>query len=194
MGTIAVYCGANPGNDPAYLDTAVALGSALGAGGHTLVYGGSRVGLMGALADATLSAGGEAVGFLPHSLAEREIAHTGLTELVLTSSMHERKAAMAERADGFIALPGGYGTLDEVIEVLTWNQIGTLVKPVVFLDVNGYYDLLFQFFETATGAGLLMPAHRNAAQRATTIDEALQIATGPAPANVSKWSDPTVRF
>lgn len=191
--TITVYLGANPGTDPAFAAAAHELGTAIAAGGHRLVYGGSRVGLMGTLADAALAAGGEVLGFIPEHLVAREIAHTGLTELVVVSSMHARKAAMAEYADGFVALPGGYGTLDEILEVLTWNQIGTLAKPVAFLDVNGYYQSLFRFFDEATGAGLLMPAHRAAAQHAASVAEALAIATGPAPANVSKWSDPTVR-
>ncbi len=190
--TIAVYLGANPGNDPAFTAAAVELGTAIGTAGHRLVYGGSRVGLMGTLADAALAAGAEVIGFIPEHLVAREIAHTGLTELVVTSSMHARKAAMAEHADGFVALPGGYGTLDEIVEVLTWNQIGTLAKPVAFVDVNGYYRALFQFFDDATAAGLLMPGHRAAAQYAATVPEAIAIATGPAPANVSKWTDPTV--
>jgi len=189
-----VYCGANPGNDPVYAATAAELGRAIGAAGDRLVFGGSRVGLMGILADATLAAGGTVLGVLPQHLEDREIAHTGLTELVITDSMHTRKAVMAEHADGFVALPGGFGTLDETIEVLTWNQIGTLAKPVAFLDVNGYYESLFRFFDDAVAAGLLMPAHRATAQRATSVAEAVAIATGPAPANVSKWTDPTVKI
>jgi uncharacterized protein (TIGR00730 family) len=191
--TVCVYCGANPGNDGEILGAAVELGAAIAAAGHRLVYGGGRVGLMGTVADAALAAGGEVTGVIPQHLVDREVAHHGLTELVVTSSMHERKAAMAEWADGFVALPGGYGTLDEVLEVLTWNQIGTIAKPVAFLDVNGYYDSLFRFFDEAAEAGLLMPQHRAAAQRATTVEQAIAIATGPAPANVSKWSDPSVR-
>jgi uncharacterized protein (TIGR00730 family) len=190
--TICVYCGANPGSDPEFAAAAVQLGAAIAAAGHRLVYGGSRVGLMGLLADAALAAGGHVIGYIPEHLVAREIAHTELTELVVTSSMHARKAGMAQHADGFVALPGGYGTLDEVLEVLTWNQIGTLSKPVAFLDVAGYFESLFRFFDEATEAGLLMPAHRAAAQRAATIDEAIAIATGPAPPNTSKWSDPTV--
>jgi len=188
-----VYCGANPGNDPAFVTAAAELGAAIAAAGHRLVYGGGRVGLMGTIADAALAAGGAVTGVIPQHLVDREVAHRGVTELVVTTSMHTRKEVMAERADGFIALPGGYGTLDEVLEVLTWNQIGTLSKPVAFLDVGGYYESLFRFFDEATAAGLLMPAHRAAAQRAVTVAEALAIATGPAPANVSKWTDPTVR-
>lgn len=188
-----MYCGANPGNDPAFVAAAAELGAAIASAGHRLVYGGGRVGLMGTVADAALAAGGEVTGVIPQHLVDREVAHRGVTELVVTTSMHTRKEVMAERADGFIALPGGYGTLDEVLEVLTWNQIGTLSKPVAFLDVAGYYESLFRFFDEAAQAGLLMPAHRAAAQRATTVDAALAIATGPAPANVSKWTDPTVR-
>ena len=190
--TITVYLGANPGNDPAFVTAAVELGTAIADAGHRLVYGGSRVGLMGTLADAALAAGGEVVGYIPEHLVAREIAHTGLTELVVVSSMHARKAAMAEHADGFVAMPGGYGTLDEILEILTWNQIGTLAKPVAFLDVAGYYTSLFRFFDEASEAGLLMPAHRSAAQRAATVDEAIAIATGPAPPNVSKWTDASV--
>lgn len=193
MSTICVYCGANPGDDPAFVAAAWELGAAIAAGGHRLVYGGGRVGLMGTVADAAIAVGGEVTGVMPQQLVDREIAHTGITELVVTGSMHERKAAMVHHADGFVALPGGYGTLDEVLEVLTWNQIGTISKPVAFLDVSGYYESLFRFFDEAMQAGLLMPGHRTAAQRAATVDEALQIATGPAPVNVSKWTDPTVR-
>jgi uncharacterized protein (TIGR00730 family) len=112
---------------------------------------------------------------------------------VVTESMHTRKAAMCDRADGFVALPGGYGTLDEVLEILTWNQIGTIAKPVAFLDVAGYFRLLFDFLDEAVGAGLVMPAHRAMAQRADTVDAALAIASGPAPISPSKWTDPSVR-
>jgi len=188
-----VFCGANPGRDPAVADTAAALGRAIGAAGHRLVYGGGRVGLMGTVADAALAARGEVLGVIPTALADREVAHTGLTELVVTDSMHTRKQAMCDESDGVITLPGGYGTLDEVVEILTWNQIGTIAKPVAFLDVNGYFDSLFRFFDDCVEAGLITPAHRAMAQRATTVDAALAIATGPAPASPGKWTDPTVR-
>ena len=187
-----MYLGANPGNDPTFEQVAAELGTAIATSGHRLVYGGSRVGLMGTLADAALAAGGEVIGFIPEHLVAREIAHPNLTELVVVSSMHARKAAMVEHADGFVALPGGYGTLDEILEVLTWNQIGTIAKPVAFLDVSGYYRSLFRFLDEATEAGLLMRAHRAAAQRAATGVEASAVATGPAPATVSKWTDPSV--
>ncbi|NNE11978.1 MAG: TIGR00730 family Rossman fold protein, partial [Ilumatobacter sp.] len=127
---ICVFCGSNPGADPAFAGVAADLGRALATADLGLVYGGGRVGLMGVVADAALAAGGEVLGFIPQALVDREVAHTGLTDLIITDSMHTRKAAMADHADGFIALPGGFGTLDEVIEILTWNQIGVIAKPV----------------------------------------------------------------
>jgi len=191
--SICVFCGANPGVGPAFGDAARLLGEALAAGGHRLVYGGGRVGLMGILADAALAAGGEVIGFMPEPLVAREVAHLGLSELVVTDSMHTRKSAMCDAADGFIALPGGYGTLDEVIEILTWNQIGTIAKPVALLDVDHYFAKLFEFFDHAVAAGLIKPEHRSMAQRTTTVDLAIAVAAGPAPVSPSKWTDPSVR-
>ena len=193
MATICVFCGANTGSGPQFGAVAIELGASIAAAGHDLVYGGGRVGLMGAVADAALGTGGRVVGFMPQALVDREVAHLGLTELVVTDSMHTRKAAMSDRADGFIAMPGGYGTLDEVLEILTWNQIGTIAKPVAFLDVDGYFDSLFRFFDEAVDAGLIMPAHRAMAQRAGTVDAAIALACGPAPFSPGKWTDPTVR-
>jgi uncharacterized protein (TIGR00730 family) len=190
---ICVFCGANPGRDPAFAATAAELGRAIALAGHGLVYGGGRVGLMGTVADATLAAGGEVVGFIPRALVDREVGHHGVTELVVTDSMHTRKAAMADRATGFVALPGGFGTLDEVMEILTWNQIGSIAKPVAFLDVGGYFDSLFRFFDDAVADGLIKPEHRAMAQRASSVAEAITIATGPAPTGPSKWTDPSVR-
>ena len=197
---VCVFCGANPGDDPIFAEVAAALGRAIAEQGHGVVYGGGRVGLMGVVADAALAAGGEVVGYIPQGLVDREVGHRGLTEMVVTDSMHTRKQAMSDRADGFIALPGGYGTLDEVLEILTWNQIGIIAKPVAFLDLpvasaggRGYYDSLFRFFDEAVTAGLIMPGHRAMAQRAATVETAIRIATGPAPASPSKWVDPTVR-
>lgn len=193
VASICVFCGSNPGTDPTIGTTAVELGRAIALGGHRVVYGGGRVGLMGMVADAALDAGGTVVGFIPRGLAEREVAHTGLTELVVTDSMHTRKQAMCDRSDGVIALPGGFGTLDEVMEILTWNQIGTIATPVAFLDVGGYFGRLFEFFDEAVATGLIRPEHRAMAQRATTVDRAIAIATGPAPASPGKWTDPSVR-
>jgi len=193
VATICVFCGANAGGNGAFPAAAVELGRAIARGGHDLVYGGGRVGLMGILADAALVAGGRVTGFMPQALVDREVAHLGLTELVVTDSMHTRKAAMCDRSDGFIAMPGGYGTLDEVLEILTWNQIGTISKPVAFLDIAGYFDLLFRFLDDAVVAGLVMPAHRAMAQRATNAADAIAVACGPAPVSPSKWTDPGVR-
>jgi uncharacterized protein (TIGR00730 family) len=190
---ICVFCGANPGNDPAFVSAAAELGRAVAVAGHGVVYGGGRVGLMGVLADAALAAGGEVLGFMPRALVEREVGHHGLTELVVTDSMHSRKAAMADHADGFIAMPGGFGTLDEVMEILTWNQIGSIAKPVAFLDGNGYFESLFRFFDEAVAAGLIKPEHRAMAQHASNVGQAIEIATGPAPSSPSKWIDPSIR-
>lgn len=197
MSSVCVFCGANPGDDPVLTAVAHELGVALASAGHTVVYGGGRVGLMGTVADAALGVGGSVVGFIPQALKDREVAHVGLTELVVTDSMHTRKQAMCDAADGFVALPGGFGTLDEVMEILTWNQIGIIRKPVAFLDVevqgSRYFEPLFAFFDNAVQAGLIKPAHRAMAQRAGTVAEAIEIATSDAPESPSKWTDPTVR-
>jgi hypothetical protein len=190
---ICVFCGANLGTDPTLAIAAEELGAGLARAGHAVVYGGGRVGLMGIVADAALGAGGDVIGFIPEALTGREIEHTGVTELVVTDTMHTRKAAMADRSAGFIALPGGFGTLDEVLEILTWNQIGIIAKPVAFLDVGGYYESLFRFFDDAVGAGLIKPEHRAMARRVSSIDEAIAVAAGPAPSSPSKWTDPSVR-
>lgn len=142
MKRLCVFCGSSTGDDPAYVAGARDLGQALVARGIGLVYGGASVGLMGALADAVLDAGGEAIGVIPQSLWDREVGHTGLTALHLVDTMHERKALMADLADGFIALPGGIGTLEEFCEILTWAQLGVHAKPCGLLDIKGYYTPL----------------------------------------------------
>lgn len=155
MTRIAVYCGASVGNSPAFADAARALGTALARAGMGVVYGGASRGLMGALADGTLAAGGEVIGVLPHSLSHREIAHHGLTALHLVDTMHERKARITELADAFVALPGGIGTLDELFEAWTWAQIGIHTKPIALLDVDGFYQPLLAYLRSVVNSGFL---------------------------------------
>ena len=160
MKAICVYCGSSSKAKPVYFEAAHALGTALAKRGWSLIYGGASCGLMGAVADAALAAGGKVVGVLPDFMEDRELAHTNLTELHIVSSMHERKAKMAQLAEGFIALPGGFGTLDEMFEMLTWAQINAHQKPCGFLNVSGFYDPLFTFLDHVTAEGLLRPHHR----------------------------------
>jgi uncharacterized protein (TIGR00730 family) len=155
---VCVFCGASSGRDPAYAAAARALGAAIVDRGLGLVYGGGRVGLMGAVADAVLAAGGDVTGVIPAQLVERELAHGGLDDLRVVGSLHERKALMAELADAFVALPGGFGTLDELMEQLTWSQLGLHEKPVGLLDVAGYWGPLIAFARHATDAGFVREA------------------------------------
>jgi uncharacterized protein (TIGR00730 family) len=158
--SVSVYCGARHGVRPAYTDAARTLGAAIGARGWQLVYGGGKVGLMGELADATLAAGGRVVGVIPESLMRREVGHRGLHELHVVPTMHQRKQMMAERADVFIALPGGIGTLEELYEVWTWRQLGYHDQPIGLLNVDGYYDALLQFMQHTVAEGFLSAAQR----------------------------------
>ena len=159
---LCVYCGSRAGASPAYADAARTLGRLIGAGGHGLVYGGGNVGLMGLVADAVLAAGGPVVGVIPEALVQREVGHTGLSEQHVVPDMHVRKRLMAERADAFVALPGGIGTLEELFEVWTWHQLGYHDKPVGLLNVGGFYDGLLAFMDHCVAQGFL-----DAAQRAT---------------------------
>jgi hypothetical protein len=160
MKSVCVYCGSATGARPEYLAAARLVGETLAARGIELVYGGARIGMMGAMADAALERGGRVYGVLPEALFETEIAHTGLTEFRVVSSLHERKALMAARADAFIALPGGYGTLDEIFEALTWTQVGVHEKPCGLLNVAGFYDLLLAYLDHAANEELVRPALR----------------------------------
>ncbi|MBA3843097.1 MAG: TIGR00730 family Rossman fold protein [Actinobacteria bacterium] len=155
MRRVCVFCGASSGRSPAYADTARSLGIAAAERGLGLVYGGGRVGLMGAVADAALAAGGEVIGVIPQELVDRELAHGGLSELHVVGSLHERKALMAELADGFLALPGGFGTLDELFEQLTWSQLGLHAKPIGLLDVEEYWRPLIALARHATEEGFV---------------------------------------
>lgn len=160
MKAVCVYCGSSQGRLPVYADAARALGRALVARDLGLVYGGASIGLMGAVANTVLQQGGRAVGVIPQALARKEVAHTTLTELHVTQSMHERKTLMAELSDGFIALPGGIGTFEELFEIWTWAQLGIHAKPVGLLNVAGYYDALIAFLDHATHEQFLKPAQR----------------------------------
>ena len=157
---LCVFCGSSPGHNPAYVAAAAQLGKLLAERRIGVVYGGASIGLMGALADAAQAAGGEVIGVIPRALVEWEVAHTGLADLRVVGSMHERKALMAELSDGFIALPGGIGTLEELFEVWTWAQLGSHGKPCALLNVLGYYDRLLGFLDSVVGEGFLRPPHR----------------------------------
>ena len=159
MKSIAVYCGANPGASSVYADAARALARALVGRNVALVYGGGHVGLMGIIADEVLRLGGEVSGVIPQQLVDRELAHPGLTRLFVVKDMHERKAMMAQLADGFIAMPGGMGTLEELFEMLTWSQLGIHAKPVGVLNVSGFYDHLVGFRDHARGEAFIKPQH-----------------------------------
>lgn len=156
---IAVFCGSSSGNRPCFVEAAQHFGQTMASLGHDLVFGGGNVGLMGCVADAVMTSGGKAYGVIPESLRDRELAHNGLTRLDVVSSMHERKALMAEQADAFVALPGGPGTMDEIFEAWTWAQLGYHDKPCAFLNVDGYYDRLLEFFKTMASSGFLKPEY-----------------------------------
>lgn len=185
--SVCVFCGASPGGDPAYRAAAEAMGREIAGRGLRLVYGGARVGLMGAVADAALGAGGEVIGVLPHALADKEIAHDGLTRLEVVASMHERKARMAELSDGFIALPGGAGTLEEIFEIWTWGQLGFHAKPAAFLNVRGYYNGLRAFVDHAVGEAFLRAPHRDMLIFREDCAAALDALAAYVPPVVEKW-------
>lgn len=187
MQSICVYCGAARGRGEAYAAGARSLGTEMGKRGMRLIYGGASVGLMGVVADAVLEAGGEVVGVIPESLMQKELAHPGVTELVVTRSMHERKTVMADRADGFIALPGGIGTFEELFEIWTWAQLGFHRKPCGILNVAGYYDKLLAFLDHARDEGLLAPSVRAVLQVANAPDELLELFADWQPPDVDRW-------
>ncbi|MFC7678756.1 TIGR00730 family Rossman fold protein [Paenibacillus sp. GCM10028914] len=174
MKRIAVFCGSSDGASPAYKEGAVQLGKELARQGIALVYGGASVGIMGTVADAVLEAGGQVIGVIPQMLEDREISHRGLTELIVVGSMHERKMKMAELSDGFIALPGGPGTLEEFFEIFTWAQLGLHQKPCGILNVNGYYDLLISFFDHMQDQQFLQEKYRSMALVGTSPAELIE--------------------
>jgi uncharacterized protein (TIGR00730 family) len=194
MRTVCVFCGSRIGGSPAYTDAARGLGAAMGKRGLGMVYGGGHVGLMGVIADAVLAAGRPVVGVIPRALADKELAHRGLTELLVVESMHERKAIMADRSDAFVALPGGYGTGDELFEILTWAQLGLHAKPVGLLNVAGFFDPLLAWLDHMVKEDFLKPAHRRLVREARDPEGLLKLLGSAETAPVSeKWLRPGER-
>jgi len=193
LNSVCVFCGSSPGASPVYGEAAARLGRTLAGRGLTLVYGGGRVGLMGIAADAALAAGGKVIGVIPEALATLELAHDGLTELHVVGSMHERKARMSELSDGFLALPGGIGTLEEWFEVWTWSQLGFQPKPCGLLNAAGYYDHLLAFLDHMTGERFLTPVHRSMAIVDDQPERLLDRLASYQPPRASKWIDATER-
>lgn len=184
--SICVFCGASAGRDEAYRRAAATVGATLARRGIRLVYGGGRLGLMGAVADAALTGGGEVVGVIPRGLVDRELAHAGATELVVVETLHERKAEMAARSDAFLALPGGLGTLEELAEVLSWAQLDLHAKPIGLLDVDAYFGALEAFLDHAVAEGFVAERHRRLLLRGSDLDDLL--------AAFEAWEPPLGRF
>jgi hypothetical protein len=189
MEKVCVFCGSSAGRSPVHLEAARRMGRALAARGVAVVYGGGSVGLMGALADAALAAGGEVVGVIPRALQLRELAHGRLTTLHVVGSMHERKAKMAELAQAFVALPGGFGTLEEFAEILTWAQLGLHARPCGLLDVAGYYRPLISFFDAAVAEGFVPPEHRRLVLVGDDPDALLEAMERWQPPAIERWID-----
>lgn len=171
---ICVYCGSSPGKNEKITQQAVLLGELMCKRGHNLVYGGASRGIMGILADSVMKHGGEVVGVIPKNLFKKEVAHQGITELITVDGMHQRKSIMADRADAFLALPGGFGTLEELFEIITWNQIGIISKPVVVYNFDSYFDSLIQMIDHAVDTGFIKPKNRKILRVAETMDECLE--------------------
>lgn len=182
MRRLAVYCGSSPGIDPLFGEVAAQVGRALAERGIGIVYGGGRLGLMGIVADAALAGGGEVIGVIPDVLRDAEVAHHGCTELHIVANMHQRKAMMTDLADGFIALPGGIGTMDELFEALSWAQLGYHAKPCGLLNVGGFYDHLDAFMDKMVSTGFVRPEHRASLIEADNIGEILDRFTAYRPA------------
>ncbi|MFN3581118.1 MAG: TIGR00730 family Rossman fold protein [Pseudomonas sp.] len=190
---ICVFCGSSAGTQPLYIEAAQQLGAALAKAGICLVYGGAQVGLMGAVADAALAAGGEVIGVIPRHLVDRELAHGGLTELREVTSMHERKAMMADLSDAFIALPGGVGTFEELFEVWTWGQLGHHQKPCALFNAGGYYDKLIDFLDHATNQGFMRQRHREMLIVSPDVESVLAKVQAYEAPKVAKWMDANER-
>ncbi len=190
MNSICVFCGSSLGNDPVFKQLAQLTGQVIAAQGKTLVYGGGRSGLMGVVADSALQAGGRVIGVIPHALVDRELAHTGLTELYRVNNMHERKTKMAELSDAFVALPGGAGTLEEIFEQWTWSQLGIHQKPCAFLNVNGFYTDLLKMLQASVDSGFTQARFVDKLIVAEQIEEVLAAFAAYQPA-APKWLSST---
>ena len=189
MKRITVFCGSSFGTEEIYKEQATLLGQTLAKQNIELVYGGANVGLMGAVADGILNEGGKAIGILPNFLRSKEIAHLGLTELILVESMHERKTKMNDLCDGVIALPGGFGTLEELFEMLTWAQLGLHKKPIAILNIDGFYDSLIELTQTMVEKGLLKEANQGMLLVSDNIDDLLDKMRNYVPPTTGKWID-----
>lgn len=189
MKRITVFCASSFGTEKIYEEQAIALGKTLAEQNIELVYGGANVGLMGAVADGALNAGGKVIGVLPNFLRSKEIAHQGLTELILVESMHERKTKMNDLSDGVIALPGGFGTLEELFEMLTWAQLGLHKKPIAILNIDGFYDALLELLQTMTDKGVLKEVNQKMLLVSDTIEDLLEQMRNYTAPTVGKWID-----
>lgn len=189
MKRITVFCGSSFGTEEIYKEQAYLLGQTLAKQNIELVYGGANVGLMGTVADGALTEGGKVIGVLPNFLRSKEIAHQGLTELILVESMHERKTKMSDLCDGVIALPGGFGTLEELFEMLTWAQLGLHKKPIAILNTDGFYNSLLELLQTMTAKGLLKEANQKMVLVSDSVDDLLEQMKNYTPPTVGKWID-----
>jgi uncharacterized protein (TIGR00730 family) len=188
--SLCVFCGSQSGSDPGYTHAARGVGRLLAVRGIRLVYGGGHVGMMGAIAEAALQAGGEVIGVIPEGLRRRELAHEALTQLVVTHTMHERKQRMADLSDGFIALPGGFGTFEEFCEIVTWAQLGLHEKPCGLLNLRGYYDPMLAMFDRALQEGFLKPAYRSLVLTHVEPAALLGLMQAWAPPPLEQWLTP----
>lgn len=177
--SICVYCGSSPGKNPKYVDFALEFGGALAKNGYSVIYGGASIGVMGAVADGALKEDGVVIGVLPKLLTKKEVAHPNLTQLIIVENMHQRKQKMFDLADAFVALPGGLGTLEELCEILTWQQLGVHMKPTCVLNLDGYYDPLIKMLDHAHNEGFLSYAHRSMVLEARSIEQYLELISHP---------------
>jgi uncharacterized protein (TIGR00730 family) len=184
---VCIYCGSSKGRDPLFSETAHNLGQYLASKEISIIYGGAQVGLMGSLANGSLTYGGEVIGILPSFLSIKEIAHDNLTETIMTDNMHQRKQMMFEKSDAFIILPGGFGTLDEMFEILTWGQLGLHTKPIGVLNINGYYDHLLAFLDNIVYQGLMNQRNRDMLISASDIDSLMDMLYKFTPMSGEKW-------